>query len=318
MSNIDWLEKRRRAARCKLHGLHYDPSMTSGCILCRKEGLLREKPKGPQLIMLLLALLGMSIAIFQIYKPVTDTVRNAFGEPESEAQEAPPPPRLDKIDPAPLQPELQRFERALLTPPSDELSGIRDDLSTAGQILTLRLSELRSPLGLQIAEELTGLLQTIDPTPVDLAKVTEIRQGWFEIRARRFESAPWFLSPATGSDLDRVQLVVYREIANDLQVLIDGVQRAQATSSAVEPPAADELLRSWQVELDELQQRFPERPSPSIDAEILLIFQQLERALSDLGRLATATDLAAVSRAHLEDLELRVDRASRDLDDLLL
>ena len=32
-----WIERRQRMVRCKTHGLHFDPRLSSGCVLCVKE-----------------------------------------------------------------------------------------------------------------------------------------------------------------------------------------------------------------------------------------------------------------------------------------
>ena len=39
-----------RRARCTLHGLHYDPSLHSGCVLCRKEATPATHPGAPHTV----------------------------------------------------------------------------------------------------------------------------------------------------------------------------------------------------------------------------------------------------------------------------
>ncbi len=59
MSRDDhWIKRRQRAAKCKIHGLHYDPELTSGCTLCRKEGLAALPRKKPQMLVMLLSMLA--------------------------------------------------------------------------------------------------------------------------------------------------------------------------------------------------------------------------------------------------------------------
>ena len=317
MSNIDWLERRRRAARCKIHGLHYDPSMTSGCILCRKEGLLREKPKGPQLIMLLLALLGLAVVAFQIYGPVARTVSGLTSRPAvSENPTKRSPGATPKIDPETLRTPLERFETAILSPRSDRVDDIRYEILTSTQRLAQHVQQIQTPYGQDAASDLSALAGMIDSGNFDLQALEKVRKKWFQTRADNFQPAVWFQAPKQGDAPDRAKVAIYREIATELQAIIsDGAQNI-----GEQPPDSDtwNSLRSvWTAKVQSLSQRLPERPGTATDVQLLFAVQTLEQSLAEMKRLSSASS-APVGQSHFDSLGREVQDVLRTLDELLI
>ena len=70
MAENSWAERRGRMVKCKIHGLHYDPEMSTGCTLCLRDAAKTQRPtRPPQLVLILLCLLGMAAILLYIFGP---------------------------------------------------------------------------------------------------------------------------------------------------------------------------------------------------------------------------------------------------------
>ena len=50
--NNSWAERRQRMVKCKKHGLHYDPEMSTGCTRCLREAAKIRTTRPPQLVLI--------------------------------------------------------------------------------------------------------------------------------------------------------------------------------------------------------------------------------------------------------------------------
>jgi len=318
-----WLERKKRMVRCKVHGLHYDPKLTSGCVRCRKEQV--PKARSPQLAILLLLLMGIVFVFMQLLSPFLES-DEAIAElefAEETTASAPTPTAPAKLDPEAFRAPLESLESTLFRSQVEEFSDLGENAGLTALSLTQELRGREPGRGAVAADAIEALFgpwreEGAAPT---FAELEAARTRWVELRGEYFQPASWFASStAAPGHLDRASLLVYRELATELEDLIfEGRSRLEA-------PSADEDLSEWsgdwRTQIAELETRLPARPGVEEDAEILAAVQKLERTLSELRRLAAEIDSAG-SKASPQTLEtldlLAADAAAsgRDFDDLL-
>ncbi len=332
MSNQNWLERRRQAARCKIHGLHFDPQLTAGCALCRKEGLLTKKHRGPQLVILLLALLGMTVVAFRMFGPngglgtrlgLPRTLTTATTEPPSA-----PSPALVKLDSEDFRNTLQDLEGALFKPQTTDLDTAGTEIDVATDALSAQLLQQNPADAQEVARAISILGDDANLSPFTLGQLEKIRARWLRLRQRHFQPAPWLTVPETSpAALDPAMVLAYREIASRLVSLIQlGATEARTTSSTPPVPAnATESLETWREltgslreEIEKLRERLPQRPGPQAPTTLLVVIQDLEQTLGQLKVLAAA-DLAILPDSEqFNALAAKAETVRRARDELLL
>lgn len=326
-----WTIRRQRAVRCKIHGLHYDPKMTSGCSLCRKEGI-KERPRSrPQLIVFLLALLGLALVIYRIFGPggirgngtvaaeVESPIDYATGEVTSSA-----------LDPERYRDELEALEQALFAPQADELGGIGAIIVAAAADLSRAIRVAEPQDGRHAMDAIAQLGRSLEGDELTLNKLNASREIWSRLRLKHFRQASWFLATApTFPPTDRAALTVYRTAIDELLGLIrEGSE--QARTVAVLPDFGEEergrrqeqwwdFARDWQQRLDQLERQLPERPTAEASTSVLLAIRNLEEALTRVRALATDRELPFDRSfgARFEEADAAVERARISFDDLL-
>ncbi len=313
MGELAWLERRRRATKCKIHGIYFDPALTAGCILCRKEGRHRQY-RGPQLVVLLLALLGIAVALFRMFGPApTAPLVEADLGPPNEPVVAAPGPSAERLDPEPLRSAIEALEATLFMPRSDQLAVIGVAISGASAQLSANLRALGSAPAVEVATELEVLLGSSADAGFNLKQLGQERQDWLLIRSRHFQPARWFVRPAgLAQTVDRATVVAYRESADQLQALID------EGTALVGSQATPEQAASWRRRIAELAQQMPLRPGPEADARLLVVVQDLEQTLGRLRALAPEPLPEATAGAQFVELARLAQETRRALDDLLL
>lgn len=323
-----WAQRRQRAVRCKIHGLHYDPRLTSSCALCRKEGLATAPRQKPQLVLMLLSLLGVAVILYRIFGPgAVSAASDSRPAPAAPAEVTVGAAATARLDPAHYRASIEAVEQALFESPADSLPDIRDQIVFA-------LRQLRSDLaaGLDNAAEAAAIDELANAVAADvfsLARLGGVRQEWARLRSRTFLSVPWFVAPGRiDGRTERAALVIYRDVASNLYSLLDeGADRAE---SLLTPPApntfdAEVQARSreewrsyrtdWRQRIDDLRRELPPRPAASADPQVLLAAQRLEQAF------ARATSLAAAElppEASFEGAFDAAERARQSFDELLL
>ncbi|NJL26665.1 MAG: hypothetical protein HC897_01725, partial [Thermoanaerobaculia bacterium] len=227
-----WVERQQRLVRCKIHGLHYDPKLTSGCIICRKQ----EQPKrrSPQLAIMLLLLLGIVFVFLQLLTPwlkqPSAETGPAIAEIEAQSAETQAPGRPPRLEPQPFRGAIEALEGALFRPQTPDLSEIDDQVAAAGSRLSEELQRGGGDMGLAAAASIDSLLERWQTSLGTLQDVEKARSQWIESRDRFFEEAPWYshLSSDVGR-VERVTLLAYREVAAEAEALIaDGLAQIQA------------------------------------------------------------------------------------------
>ncbi len=321
-----WTVRRQRMVKCKIHGLHYDPRLTSGCAVCRKEGLIAAPPPvKPQFLPLLLLILAIVLVIYGVFLP---GLRNQGGEQEALVPET---QTAHKLDPEGYREAIETVETALYENPASDLALMTDDARLALAALAEGLRTSPHQISRQAATQIDLLMAGLPEETATLESFEQARAEWPRLRLRYFSPASWFnrTANAAASD-DRVTLATYRDLAGDLMALVDEgsghiEELSQPTApNYVDPEDEARKIRQWQSyrkewfgRLEALRSRLPERPGTDANAEILMATQHLEQAFSRATSLAEARlDSGAVSR--FEAAFSLTEKAHRSFDDILL
>jgi hypothetical protein len=320
--NDEWAHRRRRLIKCNKHGLHFDSELTSGCALCRKEGLISAPKKpGPQFLLLLLTLLGLALLAASLFNNVREDRATTPNEEEEVATSA-------KLDPNPMRRQIEGLERALDQEQDTDLSSWGISIRSAVQELAAQVERQDSVLAKPSARALAEWAGSIPEegfTPNDL---TTARATWKRIARRNFKSAPWWssLRPRTKTK-GRITLLAYREAADNLVALAD---EGAAQVEAFQEPGFDELTPAgdgwtsfaadWRQEIETISQRLPNKGEFASDSRFLVGVQNLRNALSMLRRLAADRTLPSKSgaRDNLETAIAQAGEARATFDALLL
>ncbi len=315
-----WTVRRQRMVRCKVHGLHYDPRLTSGCAKCRKEGLIAPPTRAkPQFLPLLLLVLAIVLVVYTVFLP---GFRGREGEAEEVVPETHEAYRLVADD---FRLAVERVETSLFENPASDRELMADDARLALAALAVDLRESPHRVARQAAREVElyrDRLQEGSATPTSFQAV---RSEWPNFRRRYFFPASWFHRATDASGGDRVALATYRDLAGGLMELVDeGLVRVGELS---QPPASEgegDRVREWRgyredwlERLEALRSGMPERPGMHTDAELLMATQRLEQAFAQAKTLGQVQlDSGAASR--FDAAFSLCEKAHRSLDDILL
>lgn len=315
MATPDWVERRQRMVRCKPHGLHYDPELATGCALCLKEAAAKAQPaRPPQLVIILLCLLGMAFIVFWIFGPGRDESAGAIdlGVASSSAV------AVERLDPELFRPRIEAFETALFRLPiqgTGDLLAVSAETVRSARELSEAVLEAAPQRGLELADQVARIGQAMPTDQVILNDVLLARSEWLRLRKRHLEPASWFHQPTgkapTEVDLSRVD---YGAIASDLRALLtDATQAVETGGESWAQTRADLLDR-----LRGLERRLPRRPDPRADARLLLAIQDLERALAQTRELLSdpALPTSTTRDRRLDDAFASALRAEQTLDEL--
>ena len=326
MAQDNWMDKRQRAVRCKIHGLHYDPEMTSGCTLCRKEGLEAAPRQKPQLVVMLLCLLGVAMILYHIFGPGDVTADIPATEEAGAAAVAATPSGFDV---EPYRDAIGRVEQAIFETPGSDFGAMSEQIVIA---LSGLARELASDTAGRTGEAVTaveGLASRLSGSTLDLGMLRDLRVEWDQLRRRHFGNQVWYVRLSTVDErIDRAALSVYRDVASELLSLVNqGSDLAQTLSQTtpVNLAAPDEEQRKreewdrfrseWQTQLSDLKRRLPGWPGADTDPQILLAAQRLDDAFAQSSSLAAAGDWPSPDR--LNAALGSVEKANRSFEDLL-
>ena len=322
-----WTVRRQRMVQCKIHGLHYDPRLTSGCAKCRKEGLIAAPPREkPQFLPLLLLILAIVLVVYGVFLPGFRAQRGG-----AEEELVPETYTAHKLDPESFREAIATVETALYENPANDLGMMTDDARHALATLAgdLRLSPHQ--IGRQAAVELDLLSGRLPQESATIEVFEGVRSQWPSFRTRYFSPVPWFRRAVVGDPGDdRVTLAVYRDVAAELMALVDeGLGRIEELSQpsvgyTVDQEDEARKIREWRSyrqewlgRLEELRARLPARPGAETDTEVLMATQNLEVAFSQATSLAETQPGSGVA-SRFEAAFSLTEKAHRSFDDILL
>lgn len=309
--------------KCKIHGLHFDPEMSTGCTRCLRDAAKAHPKRPPQLVLILLCILGMAFILLYLFGP-------------GQRQIAPPDlglaslqdPDVERLDPEPYRQPIQELETSLFQTPIDEtddLLVVSSAISSSTDNLSRRILENEPRKGLTVADLIARLGQGVPTNQVALSDVQRARTQWLRIRNERLLKADWFVEPSTSTEgSDTTSIADYSAIASDLRFLIDDglvqVQTLSDTTASADAVSREgswrAFTRDWNEQLTRLSSRMPARPSARADGRLLVAIQDLEQALSRARSLASESNLPSVSDNRFEDATNAALRAQQGFDDL--
>ncbi len=323
MAETSWTERRRRIVKCKIHGLHYDPEMSTGCTLCLRDAVKSQPKRPPQLVLILLCILGMTAILFYIFGPGQQATTGGIdlGIASTGATVAP------KLDPEPFRASFETLETALFRTTidqADDLLVVSGDIQDAAADLSAAILRALPRDGLEAADLIARMGQAIPADQVALNDVLRARTQWLQIRQQRFQRADWYSRPAAeGAERTTVSTAEYSEVASSLRGLIEeGLAEVEALN---DPTAADDgdpaerwrvFAGDWRDQLDSLQSRIPARPDSRADGRMLAAFQDLEQAMSQARTLASSAGLPAVTDTRFDEAITIALRAQQGFDDV--
>jgi hypothetical protein len=315
-----WTVRRQKAALCKVHNLHYDPRLTSGCILCRKEGDTEPPPK-PQFLNLLLIILALVMVVAKVFVSATSAP-----VPATVIEEAVPDEAL-RLDPELFRPALTAVDTSLYASRKSEIAVMGEDLRAA--LTTLERELLESPLAAAptAADDVRELIDKL-PDILDLGFLQNVREAWPPLRAANFARASWFRYPVASHGEDRAVLAAYQDVTSNLAGLVeDAASHAEVLSEPVMSgfgDTGDETARreqqwassgaEFRQRLEALRSRLPDRPDTSAGAGFLVATQALEKAFAQVassvvgglagadGRLEAAREAVAEAQQAFDNL----------------
>jgi len=323
MVDTNWAERRGRMVKCKIHGLHFDPEMSTGCTRCLRDAAKAQPKRPPQLVLILLCLLGMAFILLYLFGPgQQQTAPPDLGVASLQGSDA------QRLDPEPYRQPIQALETSLFQAPIDEtedLLVISGDISSSASHLSQRILENEPREGLTVADLIARLGQAIPTNQVTLSDVQRARLQWLRIRKERLLAADWFVEPSIATaDSNTTSVAQYSAIASDLRFLIDDglgqVQSLNDTATNTDDESSTgswrAFVRDWNDQLSRLSSRMPSRPSARAEAQLLVAIQDLEQALSQARALASEANLPSASDNRFEEAMNAALRAQQGFDDL--
>lgn len=322
----DWAKRRQRIVKCKIHGLSYDPEMTSGCVRCRKEGLDTQPRQRPQLVILLLALLGIAVIAYRIIEAerATSVLFDANNEPAVVDTAGSSSSSLDAE--AYRQP-LQAIDHALFEASASDLNAISDQIASTFRQLSWELEDNTSPEASAASQAINDLTADIGET-ISLDSLQELRIRWSQLRRQHFGQAQWYaVVDRTDRRTDRAALTLYHSVTSSLASLLsEGADLAQSLAepvaiNLVDPEDQARKAEEWRVfqsdwrqQITELKKQLPARPDARSTPEILVATQRLDQAFS---KILSLTNGSLPSEAHLDEAHGAIENAQRAFEELL-
>ncbi len=290
-SNDDWLSRQQRMVKCPKHGLHFDPKMSTGCMRCLKERAKIRPKRRPQPLIILVCVLGITIALFRMFGPdlgPQEERLEGLTVSDSSAERT--------LEPEPYRQNIESFEAALFdseTTKTSDLEVARERIRSAAGLFSEALQQADADV--IAAREVAALVDGLDNSAWTFVDLEKLRDQWLRIRRRHFDDADWYHSPATSrrsvGATQRASLAEYRDIADELASLLrQGSSEVSGMSSE-----ANERAASWRDFADDLNTRLrdiaarqPSRPRADSDSLLLVAFQNLERAFNSARSLGAS------------------------------
>ncbi|MEM7351234.1 MAG: hypothetical protein AAF657_10540 [Acidobacteriota bacterium] len=323
MVDTSWAERRQRMVKCKIHGLHFDPEMATGCTRCLREAAKAQPKRPPQLVVILLCLLGMAFILLYLFGPGQNQAPRRLDLGVASVDR-----NAEKLDPEPFRRPIEALETVLFRTPvddSDDLLVIGADISSSTSYLSNRILEVEPNVGFTAADLIARVGQGISVDQVAMPDIERARTQWLRIRKQQLQGADWFLDPSQTQVADESSSYAeYSAIASSLGNLVnDGLAEAQLLNDPTLPATGEEssaerwriFIRDWRPEIDNLARRMPARPSANADGRLLAAIQDLEAALSQARALASEANLPSTSDSRFEEAINVALRAQQGFDE---
>ncbi|MCP3959642.1 MAG: hypothetical protein GY719_17470 [bacterium] len=325
MADNSWAERRRRMVKCKIHGLHYDPEMSTGCTRCLRDAAKTQSPsRPPQLVIILLCLLGMAFISLYIFGPRRAATGGAdlgiASSPSASAQ---------KLDPETFRLPVENLETALFRTPineTEDLLFVSSDISASAASLSQAILDAEPVIGFDTADQIARLGQAVPTDQVALNDVERARSQWLRIRRQRLRSADWLYQPsqAKSDEEETTSASKYSDIASSLRSLIEeGASEVELLNDPDDSLDRVErtdrwraFARDWRDRIVSLRSRLPARPGARSNANLLLATQDLEKAISQTWALASDSSLPIATDSRFDDARDLALRAEQGFDDL--
>ncbi len=336
--NEDWIERRQRLVKCKIHGLHYDPQLTNGCSRCQKDGAKSQPRRSPQLTIILLCVLGMTVILYTILGPGQAT---GGSEVEFLRPAYRPEPSAELLDPELYRRPVQALEAALYRSTfqsREDLYILGGEVARSTRSLSDAILDANPTIGRPAAEAIARLGQDL-PEPFTARDLERLRGDWLRLRKLYLQPAPWLDSASDSRGTSEQEAVVeLNDVANSLVTLLeDAAAEATALQEPEFPTYEDDydiseagenarfsarwqtFLGEWGGRVRDLRRRMALRPDAGANNELLNAVQLLEQALARTEALAADTSVPRGSRPaqRFEDVISIAERARQQLDDLV-
>lgn len=294
---------RRRLVPCKKHKLHYDPSLHSGCVLCRRENPLgtnrRERPILEWVLVLLVFAVGAWYLINR--KPAAGPATVAVAT---------------HLDPGPYRAQIQTLDDLLfqgnVVSPGD---ASRIEIASSALAAQLRRREAsRPPDAGEAVNQLAPLAESTARAVEGLAsglralgreegvEVEAARAAWVSARDQGFGPQDWYRTTvATGPAAPAARSAAAEQVISDLEDFAQQVEaamrRAQSELAAFDAGPPDETdearvqrwnawAASWNERVATLRSELPPPPGLDADPAAGLAHAQLEAAIAAAPMLA--------------------------------
>jgi len=304
----DQTPPRRIGILCEIHNLHFNPQETWGCALCRREAGTVQKKGGNRIIAALVGFVVLVAGATYLWQrrsvsPV-ETPQIAPGGTLDEEQTAGVSPQRLALDPSAYRPTIDRIESVLYQekpPDYADISGIvRAGRELAEEIRKRESHLISSAACLQIIT----WSASVDQSDVGYAapNLADARSSWESLRSNTFRNATWFRSagPDTALAQSPRPARVDPEIVQQMEECIRGIrslgEAGQPESDAigeilgeVDDPESREIRRkwlswaqSWGGRIRAVSAKLPKHPGTDADVNVVMAYQSMNRALSDL------------------------------------
>ena len=318
--NNSWAERRLRMVKCKKHGLHYDPEMSTGCTRCLKEAAKVRTTRPPQLVLILLCLLGMAFILLYIF----GLQSGVFGAPNLGI--ATISSVRVQLDPEPFRLQVEALESALFRTPIEETNDllfVSADISATTSDLSSAILDVEPVAGLTAADLIARIGQAIPSDQVVMNDIQLARIQWLRVREQQLLPAAWLYKPSEGAaGIEQRVTASYSDIAADLRALIEeGADQAELLNEPTNDLDQQERTESWREfasklreRIDRLESRLPPRPGTRASGELLAAVQDLEQALIQARALASEPNLPTATDSRFDATNIAL-RAQQGFDD---
>ena len=346
---------KRHSVACQRHGVRYNPELTEGCVLCRREQNTESSSRAPGIgwkLGLVLGLVALSVWSLQWGRgtvtatdPETDVADRGLLQ-ELAANSSGRVGASAKLAADPFRSEIEAIESILYQGKPSEIQ-TADRASGALVKLGHRVSEGQPRLlAIEVSREVIFLAARIGgeaDAGYSVLDLHSARSRWEQLRDERFVRTNWFRS--SSESIDRVQtpeppkrdpriIAAMENVASDLDGLVaqgrsqamafgepyvDAPERSRALGRLVDRWSA--WSRGWSEDVRRVGIRLPAQPPLDADSRVLQAYNDLGAALASLYSVPVSANDSGIPfkqqrRNRLETAQHHVDAARISLSAL--
>ncbi len=339
----DESQPRRVGVPCPVHGLHYNPEQSSGCVIC-----LREKQNSRKLLWgLAVSGAGLLLVVYFATRPESQAFERSeatMGLELAAVENAPDQPiSTARLSPEPYRDTISQLEAVLYqTSPPDY-----QDMTRASRLGSQLGQEIRQQeASRRVVPAMSRLLawsaaldaaQDVGYAPADL---TRARSEWESLREQCFQPAAWFRTASPNLEraqtpppptVNRNTVRGLQKVARDMHHLIAvgrpaALRIGEITGDVVtaETRRVENGWRRWRDDwlkkLQKVADSFPAHPGMSANPNVLLAYQAMGQALHELRIVTVPVNETGVpfiyqreanfraAESHLREAEGYLDR----------